>query len=75
MQLYTKVRNKQPIVWNKRNVTLLVSKSKSMPTLTTIIYTTNMIAPDEEVSVPAAPSGLTIISFKVTLRMYQQHTL
>lgn len=52
------------IVCNKRNVGLLLSKIKEMPTLKTIIYTSSMIAPDEAIDIPDAPRGVNIISLE-----------
>jgi long-chain acyl-CoA synthetase len=42
----------------------LVSKIKDMPTLKHIIYTNDSIAPDEVVDLPAAPGGITVVSFE-----------
>jgi len=52
------------IVCNKRNVGALLSKIKDMPTLKTIVYTNDAIAKDEDVDVPTAPSGITVMAFE-----------
>lgn len=51
------------IVCNKINVANLVSKAKDMPTLKTIVYTNDLVSPDMKIDMPAAPKGVTIISF------------
>ena len=51
------------IVCNKKSVKALVERKKSMPTLQTIVYTNDLVAKGEEVEIPEAPSGMTIISF------------
>lgn len=56
--------NIRAILCNKRNVGLLLSKSKDMPTLKHIIYTNDAIAPDEVVEIPSAPKGVTVASFE-----------
>ena len=52
------------IVCNKKSVKILLGKLKDMPTLMVIIYTNNMIAPGEEIDLPAAPKGVTVVSFQ-----------
>eukprot|EP00956_Cyclotella_meneghiniana_P039495 scaffold172642_cov79-Cyclotella_meneghiniana.AAC.8 len=52
------------ILCNKRNVALLVSKIKDMPTLKHIIYTNDAIAPGEVVEMPSVPNGITLSSFE-----------
>ena len=52
------------ILCNKRNVALIVSKIKDMPTLKHIIYTNDAIAPGEVVEVPSAPNGITLSPFE-----------
>jgi len=52
------------IVCNKKSVKVLLGQLKSMPTLKVIVYTNNMIAPDEKVDMPAAPAGVTVVSFE-----------
>jgi long-chain acyl-CoA synthetase len=50
------------IVCNKKSVKILLGKD--MPTLMVIIYTNNMIAPGKEIDLPAAPKGVTVVSFQ-----------
>lgn len=58
------VANAIPVmVCNQKDVARLVEKCKSMPTLTHIVYTTDLVGPDEKITMPAAPKGVTIISF------------
>jgi long-chain acyl-CoA synthetase len=52
------------IVCNKKSVKILLGKLKDMPTFMVIIYTNNMIAPGEEIDLPAAPKGVTVVSFQ-----------
>jgi len=52
------------IVCNKTNVYYLVEKSKNMPTLKTIIYTSDLVGESMNIEIPKAPSGLLIISFE-----------
>jgi len=56
--------NISAIVCNKANVKILVEKSKEMKSLKTIIYTSDMVAPDANIEIPAAPKGMKIISFE-----------
>uniref|UniRef100_A0A7S0KY27 AMP-dependent synthetase/ligase domain-containing protein n=1 Tax=Asterionellopsis glacialis TaxID=33640 RepID=A0A7S0KY27_9STRA len=56
--------NISAILCNKANVKILVEKSKKMKTLKTIIYTSDMVAPDANIEIPAAPKGVKIISFE-----------
>ena len=51
------------IVCNKKSVKMLLGKLGDMPTLKVIVYTNNMIAPGEKVDLPAAPKGVTVLSF------------
>jgi long-chain acyl-CoA synthetase len=51
------------IVCNKTNVANLVSKAKEMPTLKTIVYTNDLVGPDMKIDMPAAPKGVSIMSF------------
>lgn len=51
------------ILCNKTNVANLVSKASEMPTLTTIVYTNDLISPDMKVDLPDAPKGVSIMSF------------
>ena len=53
------------IVCNKTAVAGIVEKLKSMPTLKYIVYTTDLIGPDETVELPKnIPKGITVISFE-----------
>lgn len=51
------------IVCNKKDVKKLVESIKKMPTLTHIVYTSDLVAPDEVVDMPKAPRGVQIIAF------------
>ena len=52
------------VLCNKKNVTVLINKIKDMPTLKQIIYTNDMIAPDETVDIPTSPADVKITSFE-----------
>ena len=52
------------ILCNKSNVKMLMSRIKDMPTLKTIIYTSNLVAPDDVIDIPTPPKGVTVISFE-----------
>lgn len=49
---------------NKRSVSEVVSHAKNMPTLKTIIYTSDMIGPDEDIKLPSTTNDMRIISFE-----------
>jgi long-chain acyl-CoA synthetase len=51
------------IVCNRRSVQALVDCHKDNPTLKTIVYTNNLIGPDDHIEVPKAPPGITIVAF------------
>lgn len=51
------------ILCNKKSVSVLINRIKEMPTLKHIIYTNDMIAPDEQVDMPAS-GGVNIVSFE-----------
>lgn len=51
------------IVANKTNVKTIVANISKMPTLKTIIYTNDLIAPGDKVDLPDAPPGIKIASF------------
>ena len=51
------------IVCNKSNVKNLVDKKKMMPTLKAIVYTNDLVGSDSNFEIPAAPKGLSIMSF------------
>ena len=51
------------IVCNKRNVAKLLEKSKDMPSLKVIVYTNDLVAPDETIDIPSKPPrGIKIFS-------------
>jgi len=52
------------IVCNKKDVAGLVNKCKSMPSLKYIVYTNDLVGPDDNIELPKAPKGVTIVSFK-----------
>ena len=52
------------IVCNKSNVKVLTSRIKDMKTLKTIIYTSDLVAPDAVIDLPKAPSGVKIVSME-----------
>jgi len=56
--------NIRAIVCNKKSVAFLLGKIEGMPTLKHIIYTNDMIAPNETIDIPTAPSGVTVTSFE-----------
>mmetsp|Transcript_8278 Transcript_8278/g.11398 ORF Transcript_8278/g.11398 Transcript_8278/m.11398 type:complete len:716 (-) Transcript_8278:97-2244(-) len=51
------------IVCNKTNVGPIVSRISEMKTLKTIIYTSDLVAPDAKIDLPAAPAGVKIVAF------------
>eukprot|EP00518_Triparma_eleuthera_P004587 CAMPEP_0182457702 /NCGR_PEP_ID=MMETSP1319-20130603/3210_1 /TAXON_ID=172717 /ORGANISM="Bolidomonas pacifica, Strain RCC208" /LENGTH=760 /DNA_ID=CAMNT_0024656227 /DNA_START=42 /DNA_END=2324 /DNA_ORIENTATION=+ len=51
------------ILCNKTNVKTLMSRIKEMPTLKHIIYTNDLVAPDDSTGVPAGTSKVEIVSF------------
>lgn len=53
------------ILCNKKSVPILLGKIKRMPTLKYIIYSNNMVAPDEVVDIPSnSASGVKVMSFE-----------
>lgn len=52
------------ILCNKRNVGNIIGRIKEMPSLKVIIYSSDVVAKDEEIIMPAAPSGIKIVSFE-----------
>jgi long-subunit acyl-CoA synthetase (AMP-forming) len=52
------------IVCNKINVGKLMAKIKDMPTLKYIIYTNDMVAPDDKTVVPAGAGGVSVVTFE-----------
>jgi long-chain acyl-CoA synthetase len=51
------------IVCNKLHVKKLTDRIKEMPTLKTIIYTNDIVAPDDTTALPPAPKGVKIVEF------------
>jgi long-chain acyl-CoA synthetase len=51
------------IVCNQKDVPCVVEKCRSMNCLKVIVYTKDLVGPKEVVALPAAPRGVTIISF------------
>jgi long-chain acyl-CoA synthetase len=51
------------IVCNKANVSKLVGKIGEMKMLKTIVYTNNLVVPNDDIQLPSAPKGVTIVSF------------
>ena len=52
------------IVCNKKDVARLVSQCKEMKTLKCIVYTSDLVAPADKIEIPAAPKGVSIMSFE-----------
>jgi len=52
------------IVCNKKNVNTVVGRLNDMPSLKTIIYTNDQVAPGEEVKLSTAPAGVQIVSME-----------
>jgi len=55
--------NIRAIVCNKKNVALLLDKIGEMPTLKHIIYTNDMVAPGDDISIPDGPDDVKVASF------------
>jgi len=52
------------LVCNKKDVCKVMSKIKDMPTLTTIVYTNDLVAPDDDIELPDVPtSKVKVVSF------------
>jgi long-chain acyl-CoA synthetase len=51
------------IVCNRKDVSRLAQKCSSMPSLKYIVYTDDLVAPNETIEMPKAPKGVTIVSF------------
>jgi long-chain acyl-CoA synthetase len=52
------------IICNKTNVKYLCQKAKDMPCLKVIVYTNDLVAPDDTIELPASPpKGMKIFSF------------
>lgn len=56
--------NIRAILCNKRSVSILLGSIKKMPSLKHIIYTNDMVAPDEKIDIPAAPADVKVTSFE-----------
>jgi long-chain acyl-CoA synthetase len=52
------------IVCNKKDVARLLAKIKNMPTLKTLVYTSDLCEPGLEVDMPKPPRGVTVISME-----------
>lgn len=52
------------MVCNKRSVETVYKRLGEMPTLKTIIYTSDTVAVDDEIPLPTAAAGITIVSFE-----------
>ena len=52
------------LVCNKKDVSRLLAKLSSMPTLKTIVYISDLVAPNDAEAVPNPPRGVTVISFE-----------
>jgi len=57
------------IVCNKKDVKKVASNVGKMPTLKTIIYTNDCVAPDDDIDMGTVPSGLKVISFEDFVKM------
>lgn len=51
------------LVCNKKDLVKVVSKCGSMPTLTHIVYTLDLVPSDDKTPIPECPTGVTIILF------------
>ena len=49
---------------NKANLGVLIKRIQDMPTLKTIIYTNDCIAPDQKIDIPVPPAGIKIVAFE-----------
>jgi len=52
------------IVCNKKDVKKLLTNIGKMNTLKTIVYTNDLVGPDESVEIPKPPNGVTIKSIE-----------
>jgi long-chain acyl-CoA synthetase len=52
------------ILCNKKSVKTILSRLAEMPTLKTIVWTSDSVAADEEVDLGTAPSGMLVTSFE-----------
>lgn len=52
------------LVCNKKDVARVMAKAKEMPSLTTIVYTNDLVAPDDDIEIPNSPTQkIKIVSF------------
>jgi long-chain acyl-CoA synthetase len=51
------------IVCNKSNIKKLLDHIQEMPTLKLIIYTNDLVAPDDTTIIPEAPNGVKVVDF------------
>jgi len=51
------------IVCNKRSVAAIVGRLGEMPTIKAIIYTNDVVGPDDVIDLPKAPAGIQITAF------------
>lgn len=51
------------IVCNQKDLARLVEKCSKMPCLKTIVYTKDLVGPNDKIANPAAPAGVKIMSF------------
>jgi long-chain acyl-CoA synthetase len=51
------------VVCNKKDVNKLVQDIKKMPSLKYIVYTNDLVAPTDKITLPSAPKGVKIVSF------------
>jgi len=52
------------LVCNKKSVSNIISRIGEMPTLKVIIYSSDLVGPEEIVDLPKAPNGIRIVSFE-----------
>jgi len=52
------------LVCNKKDLVKVAEKCKTMKTLTTIIYTSDLVGVNDTVEIPPAPKGVKIVSFE-----------
>lgn len=51
------------LMCNKKDVARVVSKAKEMKSLKAIVYTNDLVGPNDKIDMPAAPRGVSIMSF------------
>jgi long-chain acyl-CoA synthetase len=52
------------VVCNVTNVKFMVENAKKMPSLKAIVYTNDLVGPNDKIEIPAAPRGVKIFSFE-----------